>query len=361
MLQHLLLLLPISLCLAKNEHRKKILIAVFLILYAFSAIRYDFGNDYLSYMDKYNTIQQGGNPYSTEVLSTLLFKICPNYYVLIAISSIFYLAATYFLIKEDVNEQYYWIAVMIFIINPYLFFQSLSALRQYWATAFFMVAVRFSYKRKLLWYVFFVLVATLFHKSAIVLLPVYLIANDRAVTVKQICVFAGLVCFAVLFSQRVFDEILLKLAALFRDINYEVYLSHSGRNSLRATILTGITFVYLVVNIPYLKGKTLLYAKLYCISITFGVLAYKMAMLTRLQIYFDVFGIVALPLIAVQRFKELKEQAKDGGKWKKIWFLGVGIGLPLLIVLVFYLRYYSYFTNPLWQRFFDYKTIFDLL
>ena len=35
--------------------------------------------------------------------------------------------------------------------------------------------------------------------------------------------------------------------------------------------------------------------------------------------------------------------------------------LSALIIIVYALRYYSFFTNPMWEAFYNYKTIFGLI
>ena len=57
----------------------------FAILSVFSALRYKFGNDYNSYSKAYETIKNGGEIFKNEHLYTLLNKITPSYFILIAI------------------------------------------------------------------------------------------------------------------------------------------------------------------------------------------------------------------------------------------------------------------------------------
>jgi hypothetical protein len=35
--------------------------------------------------------------------------------------------------------------------------------------------------------------------------------------------------------------------------------------------------------------------------------------------------------------------------------------MPVVLVLIYILRYYSFFTNEMWEPFFHYDTIFSLL
>ena len=66
----------------------------------------------------------------------------------------------------------------------------------------------------------------------------------------------------------------------------------------------------------------------------------------KTQLYFDLFCIVAFPRMLAQPHKgSTLSQALLN------WLL------PGLIVLILLLRYYSFFTNPMWTSFFTYQTI----
>ena len=127
-----------------------------------------------------------------------------------------------------------------------------------------------------------------------------------------------------------------------------------------------------------------MYSKLYLFAISFGIIAYNFSMLTRLQMYFDVFSVVSIPMIASAnlnprkaRIKNLEQVLSEENKsFKKISSAMIDVldikvcsnkyikifnnlMLPMILVLIYVLRYVSFFTNPLWSRFFDYKTIFS--
>ena len=123
-------------------------------------------------------------------------------------------------------------------------------------------------------------------------------------------------------------------------------------NSLRATVLTGVYFVYVAINLVHLKGYKLLCGKLYLIGLLFGMLAFYFSMITRLQMYFDIFSVVAIPAIMEHYIRNAS------GKWRKLINLYL---FPGLIFAIYLARYYTFFTNPMWESFNTYHTIFEAI
>lgn len=347
---HIVMLGSVLLSMVRRNKRKFLGLS-FLILIVFSCIRYDFGNDYMSYFRHFENIKAGYNYFTKELLYAALNTVAPNYYILIAITSILTIFPVYKIITKYVNPNEMWIAVLIYCVNPYLFLMSLSAIRQSLATTCFIIAIVFSYRHKPVSYIFTLIVACLFHRSAIVLLPFYFWANDRKVTVAQVWIIIGIL-FALLISSSLLNNILEWFLAFLDDTSYENYFSQQTTNTLRATLLSSFFLVYVLLNLPRLDGYTLLFTKLYLVGCVFSVLAFRLSMLTRIQMYFDVFSVVSIPML-ISFNRNLRK--------KSIYTILVRYVLPLLMFTVYFLRYYSFYTNPLWEPFFEYRTIFEVM
>lgn len=338
--------------------KKSALFISFLVLFFFCALRYNFGNDYKSYLRHYEAIKNGITVFNNEIGFEMLNLISPNFYFMIAVISAIFLGIVYWVIKNHVDKEYYGIALLIWLINPYLFLMSLSALRQTIATIFFIGAVCFSYNRKPIPYVILILCAALFHQSVIILFPVYFIANNRRVGRFTIVAYV-LLCLIMLLDTQLFHGIIEYGLSMFDNINYNYYYeSDETGNSLRATILTGIYYIYLLLNLRKLEGWSLMSAKIYIIGLTVAILAFHTSMLTRIQMYMDIFSLVAIPSI----MKVNKENIMvEEGIVKKIEYLLNRYILPGSIFFIYILRYYSFFINSRWSSFTTYYTIFDLL
>lgn len=324
----------------------------FTVLIIFAALRYDFGNDYGGYLRRYTEIRAGSSLFASEPMFSFLVRLCPSFYIFIAVTSVFTIIPVYFLIKKYVVDNYKGLAVLIYCINPYLFLMSLSAIRQMLALSFFIIAIHFSKEHKVIPYLIFVALATTCHISAIILLPFYLIANDKKVSRIQV-IAVVLVFLVLLFGNYVFERLLQFGLNYFDNTNYNIY-SKQGGNTLRATLLSAIWFIYIVININKLSGNTLMFAKLSLVGYMFAILAYKVSMFGRIAMYFEIFSIIAIPMIMYQNNTSFKSN-------NKVFYLVNKYAMPMLMFTVYILRYYSFFTNPLWESFREYHTILSVI
>ncbi len=356
---HIILLSSVILAIICSKINRSVQIYPFAVLFMFSAFRYMYGNDYASYMGWHTYMKAGGNSPYDEFLFTLLNRIFPNFYLLVAVTSLAYIYVIYRLIKDTLPIDYYWIGVLIFVINPYLFLMNLSSIRQCLAMLMFIIAVRFAIKRKPLPFLLFIGLAVLFHKSAVFLLPVYFVCGSKSFKRRWTVVI--LICLFAVLSLDNFQTFISNIISLFNDKDYNYFAQQSMQNSLRATLLTGLFFIYVLLNLPKMEGKALVYSKLYLIGTILGVLAMKMSMLTRFQMYFDIFSIVAIPLILEQTIKKGAIVVNQNNVLITVWDCINKYVMPFLLLLVYVLRYYSFFTNAMWSSFAQYHTIFEVI
>ncbi|MBR5547924.1 MAG: EpsG family protein [Clostridia bacterium] len=325
----------------------------FIILFVFAAIRYDFGNDYMGYYEHFQVIKlTGESHFEKEWLYTALNELSPNFFFMVALMSLAFVIVLWRLVNKQVFPELVWAALAILLFNPYLFLMDLSAMRQTMALVMFIIAVGFANKQRIIFYCLLICAAMLFHSSAIILLPFYFWANDKKVSRVGSCVIAGVILL-LLFSPTVIMDIIEQALTLFDSKNYEHYFSQGMQNSVRATLLTSISLIYILINLPELEGNALRNAKLWCIGISFNVLAYRISMLTRMEMYFTIFSIVAFPMM-------IKNSWKVAQRHSKLYNFINQWALPALIILVYALRYYSFFTNPMWEDFYQYQTIIGL-
>ncbi|MGK0713940.1 EpsG family protein [Aerococcus urinaeequi] len=309
----------------------------FVILFLFMALRYDYGNDYMSYLDIYTSLNAGIEAWgSNDILFRALNIAMPSFFALIALTSVFYLTAIWYLIKSNLTTNKYWFAVLLLLINPYLFLIHLSALRQTLAICFFIFAVNFAVNRKLIPYVVFILFATGMHSSAIMLLPLYFILTEKPFNRKYL--FMTIATLGLLLFTPLFDMIANKSLEYLP--HYEHYYNQGLENSLRATIISSFYLFLVAFNLSKLQGKEIIYGKLALISTILSILAIKVAMITRIGMYFNIFLIVAIPHIFSRIEKKIYRQI-----------------LFIVLIGIYLLRYYSFFTNPLWESFREYQTI----
>lgn len=310
------------------------------VLYLFMALRYDYGNDYMDYYNNHILINAGHDTWgSRDFLFNILNKLTPNFFLLIAIISLFYIITINYLIKKNLSIKQYWFATLILLINPYIFLVQLSSIRQTLAICFFVFAVTFAIKRKLSLYLLFVFLAIGMHESAIVLLPIYFILTEKPLNKKYV-LLTTIFVIALIFTP-LFD-LIMNIVLEYMPKNYRYYYEQGLQNSVRATLISSFFFFLVGLNFDKLKGKEIIYGKLSLISTIISLLAYKVSMLTRIGMYFDIFMIITIPTVFIKMDKGLKRNL-----------------LFLIMLTIYLLRYYSFFTNPLWESFVKYQTILN--
>lgn len=312
----------------------------FGVLFLFLALRYDYGNDYMSYLSTHEAINAGLQPLlgNGEIFYKSLNLLISNFYVFIAIHSFFYIIIIFFLIKNNLYKKQYWFAVLILLINPYLFLVHLSSLRQTIAICIIIIAVHFATKGRAILYFLFVGIAIGFHQSAIVMVFVYFLLNQKKINVIKAATIFGTL-FILLLTPML--DIIIRWSLEYFPKNYTYYYQQGLQNSLRATIISFFFFLLILFNINKLSGKEIVYGKLSLIAMIIQLLAYKVSMINRIGMYFDIYLIITLPLV----FSKMNK-----GKIKVLLFTAM--------LLIFILRYWSFFIDEVWiDSYRDYKTI----
>lgn len=292
----------------------------------------------MGYYSIYSLINTGLSSWGqNDVLFKYLNLLIPNFFLFIALISLFYILVIYYMIKENLGIKQYWFATLLLLINPYLFLIHLSAIRQTLAICFFILAVNSASKRKLVMYIVFILLAVGMHPSAIILFPFYFIINEKKIRKKSIvAIFLVLI---VLITTPLFDLVTLKILEYLPQ-HYMYYYEQGLQNSLRSTMISVFFFLLVIFNINKLEGKEIIYGKLSLLATIISLFVIKVSMISRVGMYFDVFLIISIPQIFNRIEKKLYRQI-----------------LFILLITIYVLRYYSFFINPLWESYVNYKTI----
>ena len=201
------------------------LAALFLILTGLAALRVDVGNDYGKYVETFHEIYAGtdqayvvtepGFNFAVKAIYTLCGG--ENYLLVFALFG----AATAFVCLKAMYDQSAWFAgsFALFMLLG-LYFRTFTTVRYYFALALALYGLRYAYARQYGKFILVVLFAALFHKSVLVVLPLYFLAS---LPWKRWMVIAGCVLAAGVF---LFQEQILNLAlTLYPTYQDTVYLT----------------------------------------------------------------------------------------------------------------------------------------
>lgn len=335
---HLIFLTTLFFTLPALNRKYSFIFFSFSILFLFMSLRYDYGNDYLGYMSIHELINAGLPAWGTDdKLFYQINKLFPNFFIFISIISLFYLIVIWRLIRTNLSINQQWISILILLINPYLFLIHLSSLRQTLAICFFVIAINFAIKRKIILYMLFIFIANGMHASAILLLPFYFIINDKKFSTKHLLITIGILL--VMLFTPVFDFTTNKLLE-YLPKHYENYYEQELQNSILSTLISVIFVVFIAFNLSKLKGNEVIFGKLSLIASIISVLAFKVSMISRIGMYFDLFLIITIPQIL-----------------NKIPNKSYRMIILTILMLIYIMRYYSFFSNPMWESYWHYKTI----
>ncbi len=154
---------------------------VFLLLFGVSACRIAVGNDYWVYRADFLLILQNrhvafepGFIWVVKVLQAVL-----NYDQYLPIFAFFSFFTVFFLVKA-LADQSEWFGFSVFLLmTAGYYFSGLNSVRYYLVLAIALYSIRYVLEGRYLHFVALICVAALFHKSVLVVIPLYLLAQIR--------------------------------------------------------------------------------------------------------------------------------------------------------------------------------------
>ena len=155
------------------KHKKFIIACVFLLLFSFSAFRYNVGADYRFYVRDFYLIK-GGYTSRFEILflfinKFIIFMFDNPDWVFIISSFI-----TFFLIFKSINNESskFFISIIILFASRFYLY-SFTQVRQYIAIAIFLYSLKYIINGNWKKYFFLIAIAFGFHKSALIYFFIY--------------------------------------------------------------------------------------------------------------------------------------------------------------------------------------------
>jgi len=365
------------------------------VIFVFLALRYDYGNDYMGYLEGFEgiTLWEGSQISLTGekwepgwVLLHIVFRPF-GFFALVAFTSLLTCIAFYRFIRNFVPARFQWFAVFLYVFDPYLFLVPASAMRQNVGIILFLFAIEFLCKKKrhIVIYLILAIAAATFHKTAYVLLPLVLLAFINVKINKGVASIVALLFASMFFFGNEMFGYVNILVEMFVP-KYANYMLGSGRR-----LNTGVGFAYAMFQLisilyyvgmevseqaeespgfqeqqhsnhladeqeqyllpiepyaafPDLKARRLLY-KIAIMTFMFTPLALQVGMLGRVNMYFAPVLIAVFPIILCA--------TKDAFFY--VIFLYSLIGFTLF-------RFLTFFLSPVWRnKFGTYQTIFSEL
>ncbi len=196
------------------------LTAIFVILFLLSACRLNVGNDYARYVEFMHLVNC--NAYvPTEIGFNLLVKLVyglsgyENFLLVFAFYS--FVTVLFFLLALYEQSDEFGLAFFLFMTLGY-YFQTFSTVRYYLALAVALYSMKFVMRRQWGRFVVLVLLGSAFHKSLLVVVPLYFLAS--LAWKKWQLAIAALFCTTFLFMQDYYLKLVVFLYPTYEDTEY---------------------------------------------------------------------------------------------------------------------------------------------
>jgi EpsG family len=193
MMYYLLLLVVWVFALAEGvkriEARRILLPLSFVCIWFFIGLRWETGTDWEVYITNYFMQNDLGFEKGYSLLSSAAYTLGFGYNSFLLLISFIPLLSLFVFLER--KSRYIFVALLFFIANYMLGF--LGGNRQSIAIGFVVLSALFIEEKKPVHFFVFICIAMMFHRSAVVFLPAYFMAEKRIPVIVKYCFLAGLV------------------------------------------------------------------------------------------------------------------------------------------------------------------------
>lgn len=193
-----------------------------------------------------NVYQYGVGKDAGYVVFEKLFSLVSNSYqvYLIFVATLFFGPLMYLIYKNTRQLDDIILSILIYFALFYHFF-SITGIRQTVATSFCLIAYNYIHKRRFLLFLLFIFCASLIHKTSLIFLPFYWIANVKQV--NKVFIFA-MALFPIMCVMGY--QFTTQLALLSGSENYLGYADEGSRGAYNL-----IMFYFLVAFVVFWKYR----------------------------------------------------------------------------------------------------------
>ena len=323
--------------------------AVFLILFALSACRLNVGNDYAKYVEFMHLVNCDAYV-PTEAGFNLLVRIIygvsgfENFLLVFAV----YAFVTILLFLAAIYEQSDEFPMTFFLFMSLgYYFQTFSTVRYYLALAIALYSMKFVIRQQWGRFIMLVILGSLFHKSMLVVLPLYFMAS---VTWKKWqLALMGLFCTSFLFLQDFYLKVVVFLYPSYEDTEY-LEGGTSYINILRCLAVFILSVIYYKKAIQG-NRRMQFYFYLNLGALVLYVFCSFMPIISRIGYYLTISHIFFLPAMI---------RETESAKWRKFLRAGM-IAAAICYFAIFMSRAYDDGLRILPYQSFFFHNMVDIL
>lgn len=278
---------------------KKYLIVVFTLLVLFLVLKsqdvgIDNGNykkifEYCHNLGFFELFKYGRHEIGYKIYNKIISSIYYNFSFLLIVTSILSMIGVYFFMKN--NSKNYIYTILIFItFNFYGYFFGIY--RQVLAISILLFSIKYIKEKKLVLFLISVFIASLFHKTALIFIPIYFISNIK-ITKKILFLWSSLIIIFLGFKDFIISFI---LNYIYKPADVIGIGGEGYKMLILMIMLSFVSYHYQDKLIKQDKNNQIFINMIYvgtiiqCLSTAFGNIY-------RLTLYFSIAIIILIPNI----------------------------------------------------------------
>lgn len=286
----------------KNKSSKFFEIIGLTIPILVCGLRYNVGTDFENYQIWF--FQYLNAPISFEdkdfgfgIMIKIIQLFTVNPQILFIISAIIINILIMLFIKE--NTDFYDLGYFLFIAL-YFYYSSFNIMRQWIAISIFLYSLKFIYNKKIIKYLICVALASVFHKTALLTIPIYFVFRMK-INLKNLAILIGGLSVVVLQFENI-----ITFAGQLLNLNIEKYLlyfdatSSAGSNGYAYAIMVVVLLCIILLTYKKYMNENKRGKEQILMLILAGIISLVGAgnmIFARLQFYFIPIIIVVIPNI----------------------------------------------------------------
>lgn len=288
----------------QSAQDRLLLCGIFVILSACSALRFGIGNDYGQYVQTAHEAYVGGYVV-TEAGFNILVRLV---YGLVGFEcyelmfAVFAFATIYIFLKSLYQQSVSFGQSFFLFMMLGFYFQTYNTVRYYLALAIVLYSMRYVIERDWLKFIFLIILASFFHKSVLLVIPVYWAASYEW---KKVYMIVGAIFSAACFAGR---DLVMRLAlALYPSYKNTDHLDNSINivSVIRISVVIAFYCWFMWYSRDRLNGRfserakreLCLYGHLNILTFATCTFFSFLPIVTRIAYYFSVSQLLMIPLI----------------------------------------------------------------
>ena len=275
-----------------------LIVAIFLLLFAVSACRIAVGNDYWVYRDDFLLIEQNrhvsfefGFVWTVRVLQSML-----NHDQYLPVFAVFSFFTVLFFVRgmADLSEQFAF-TVFLLMTGGY-YFSSLNSVRYYLVLSIALYSIKYVLNGEWGKFIFWIVLAAAFHKSVLVVIPLYFLASRNWKKWHILLFAAG--CASLIVFQDFYRKIIFYFYPFYEGSMFDTgEMSFSNIGKCAAVLVLSVIYYRVAVKEDK-KNRFCFYCNLGALALyVFGSFIPEVS---RVGYYLNITNIFLIPGIIVK-------------------------------------------------------------